>query len=151
MQLDGVLDGVASGWIWRDVSGLTLEVDQDNVIPAIKLILDEAEQFTFFAIDRLPALRVGVPLGDPVSATMATAANTRLFETPESFFARCWEYAERLVELAEALADAARTYGHTEEEIRGLFAGARQGMEELDSAWSRQRSLGDRDGDSYAV
>lgn len=146
MGTNDVLGVSAGGRIWSGTSGVTLQIDHDTVMPAIRLILDEARRFTDFAIGQLPAMKVKSPTNDPVSQAMAEAMNKRLWDGPGSFYVRCWDYAEKLVELAEA----AKTYGHAENDIRAMFAGAT--LADTDEVLERLRRRGTLgDGDTYVV
>ena len=112
--------GIAS---WGNAAaGIHLKVDQVNVMQAARLVMAESERFRSLVESRRRGLRVYPVGGDPVSKEAAEVLNEKFWESPGSYLERCIDYADMLEKLAAQLAEAARTYGHTENEIEAMFS-----------------------------
>ncbi len=65
------------------------------------------------------------PMGDdPVSDDVALAVTDRIRDAEDSYFTTCQAWVDNLYQAAEALADTARQYGYTDEEIAASFTGS---------------------------
>lgn len=59
--------------------------------------------------------------GDPVSHDVAKAVTFRVRDTEDSYFHVCQTWVNNLYQAAEALAEIARQYGYTDEQIAASF------------------------------
>lgn len=121
MDAGGSLGGSATGWVGWPGSQVSLRVDRDTVMRAIRIVLDEAERYREKLKGYQAGMIVSAPGGDPVSYVAQRGLNERLWLGVDSYLSRCRQYARTLDALAEQLAEVARTYGHTEEEVAALF------------------------------
>ena len=126
MWVNDILGRVGSGFAYWGSSGggIKLRVDQHNVMQAARLVMEEAERFRATTKERRMGLAVRPVGGDPVSREAARVLNEKFWAGPNSYYARCLDYADMLERLARQLGEAARTYGATEEEISAMFEGA---------------------------
>lgn len=111
--------GIAS-WSSPGV-GVKLRVDQHNVMQAARLVADESAELRLRLKARLDGLVVDPVGGDPVSAEAARVLNLKFWDSPDSYYRRCLEYADMLETLARQLAESARTYGHNEDQIESIL------------------------------
>ncbi len=65
--------------------------------------------------------------GDPVSIDVARAATDRFVGPGDSYFNVCQQWVFSLYQTANALAETARQYGFTDEEIAASFTGGAPG------------------------
>lgn len=123
MWTSDLLGGTGSGAVlWRGIADVRLQVNHYNVMAAAQILLDEAQRFRAIVAARFQAMRVSAPGGDPVSVVAARVVNERFWAAPDSFVNRCLDYADMLDSLADQMAEAARTYGYTEETIEAVFS-----------------------------
>lgn len=123
MWVDGVLSRIGRGFAYwgSDGAGIKLRVDQHNVMDAARIVMEEAQRFRDKIDRRLPGLEVFPVGGDPVSKEAARVLNEKFMHSDFSYYQRCVDYAEMLEQLARQLGESARTYGVTEDQIRGMF------------------------------
>jgi hypothetical protein len=107
-------------------SGIKLRVDQHNVMQAARMVMEESTRFRAKVNARLGGLQVDPVGGDPVSMEAALVLNTKFWDSADSYYARCLDYADMLEKLAHQLGEAAKTYGHTEEQVEAMFTTAKQ-------------------------
>ncbi|APU18951.1 hypothetical protein [Actinoalloteichus sp. GBA129-24] len=98
-------------------STINLAVNPDNVLQARKALLDEATRLTAVLDSVEDRLRMAPMGGDPASIDFARVVTDKLRENPDSYFHRCQQYVDNLEAGARALAETAREYGYTEDEI----------------------------------
>ncbi|AOS61740.1 hypothetical protein [Actinoalloteichus hymeniacidonis] len=112
---------VVGGDAGSEQGTVDLAVDPDNILQVRAALLAEAERLSGV----LAELRYGLrfePMGsDPASIAFGQLATGRLLTNPDSYFHRCTQYVENLYVGAEALAETARRYGHTEDAIAASF------------------------------
>jgi hypothetical protein len=105
----------------RSLSSGTFTVNKDNVLAAARIIESQAdslmERFRLIRRD----LEVTPPGNDEVSVRMAAAWNDILLEDEDSYRNRIAAYIGGLRKLAVQLADTARAYGYSEDEISAAF------------------------------
>lgn len=128
MWVEDTIGRVATGFAyWGEAGfGITLRVDQHNVVDAARLVRDEAARFRDQLYARQEGLQVFPVGGDPVSEEAARALNEEFTLAPDSYFERCRDYAKMLDRLAEQLDQAAATYRETEENNRAMFGSPAQ-------------------------
>ena len=126
MWAEDLFERAASGFAhWGGAgSGIKLKVDQNNVMQAARIVMAEAERFRTQVEARRAGLKVYPVGGDPVSKEAARVLNQKFWGSPDSYLERCIDYADMLEQLARQLGEAAKTYGHTEEQIRIMFDAA---------------------------
>ncbi|APU12980.1 hypothetical protein [Actinoalloteichus fjordicus] len=96
---------------------INLAVNPDNVLHARKALLDEAARLDSVLEAVEQRLRMEPMGGDPASIDFARVVTDKLRENPDSYFNRCQQYVDNLEAGADALAETARQYGYTEDEI----------------------------------
>jgi hypothetical protein len=113
-QVDAANQGVSSG---------TFTVNQHNILAAARIIDSQADALR----DRWKVARkdlvVEAPGTDDVSTRIAPAWNDRLVDDDDSYANRVREYILGLKKLAVQLADTAKSYGYTEDQIEAAFRG----------------------------
>ncbi|HEY0451586.1 hypothetical protein [Actinophytocola sp.] len=114
MQVDKATRGLASG---------TFTVNQHNVLAAAKIIDSEASTLMGRLQGSQRDLRIEAPGGDDVSTRIAPAWNDRLVDDDDSYAKRILDYIAGLRKLAVQLADTAKAYGYTEDQIETAFRG----------------------------
>jgi hypothetical protein len=98
--------------------GYGFQVDKDNVLQMQAALLNEGRDLRDFLRREQYNLKL-VPLGgDPVSQQGTPAFNAKISGNPDSVYQRALEYAQKLIDAANALSETAKTYGHTEDEIK---------------------------------
>lgn len=121
--LSGVISGALRG-LGAGPAGVKLTVDQDNVLQAARIVKAEAEYFRGRVQYWLGRMDVE-PMGDdPVSKEVARVLTLKLATSEDSYVARCTQYADMLDALADQLAESARTYGFTEDQVTDMFTAA---------------------------
>ena len=115
----------ATGTLNRAAEGVTISVDQDNILEAARIIEAEAVHFERQVKAREPYLYVYRMGGDPVSEEAARVLTEKFVKARDSYATRCLEYAVMLHKLAASLCESARSYGYTDECIRAQFDAAR--------------------------
>ena len=111
---------ILDGSIVTPMSDQVLTVSRENVLQARAVLLAEADDFlafvsaTEFAMDQW----IGLCGGDPISrdAQRLFAARIR-----DNAFHPVQRYVRELADAAERLAEVARSYGFTEEQIARSF------------------------------
>ncbi|AOS61744.1 hypothetical protein [Actinoalloteichus hymeniacidonis] len=98
-------------------STINLKVDPANVLQARKVLLDEADRLRRLLNHVRSRLQLHPMGGDPASIDYARVVTDKLLDNPDSYFNRCSQYVENLRAGAVALAETARQYGYTEDEI----------------------------------
>lgn len=105
------------------LSSGTFTVSKDNVLAAAHIIESQATSL----LDRLTTARqdlwIEPPGEDDVSTRIAPAWNDRLVDDEDSYANRVLAYATGLRKLAVQLADSAKSYGYTEDQIEAAFRG----------------------------
>jgi len=104
-------------------TGPAFVVSREDVLSKRAALLAEAYDFQQF-LDRIEGqLRMRPMGGDPVSRDVARGVNYRLREADDSYFNVCQAWVNNLFQTVDAMADVARQYGFTDEEIATSFAG----------------------------
>ena len=107
-------------------TGPAFVVSRDDVLAKRAALLAEAADFRGF-LDRIRDQLVMEPMGgDPVSHDVARAVNFRIRDAEHSYFYVCQAWVDNLYQTADALAEVARQYGYTDDEIAASFAGSAQ-------------------------
>jgi hypothetical protein len=89
-------------------------------------LLAEADDFRLF-LERIWDQLFMTPMGgDPVSQDVASAVTNRIRDAEDSYFTVCQQWVDNLYQTVEALAETARQYGYTDEEIAASFNGSAQ-------------------------
>jgi hypothetical protein len=107
----------------RGISSGTFTVSKDNVLAAGRIVESQAEALRDRLKDADRELRVDPPGGDDVSIRIAPAWNDRLVDDDDSYSHRVRDYVTGLKKLAVQLADTAKSYGYSEDEIAAAFRG----------------------------
>ncbi len=98
-------------------------VSRDEVLAKRAALLAEADDFQQFLDSIWDQLRMEPMGGDPVSHDVARAVTYRMRDAEDSYFSVCQAWVNNLYQAAEALAETARQYGFTDEEIAASFTG----------------------------
>lgn len=101
------------------LNDVALQVTPANVLQVRAAILTEAERLQDSINNERSNVRVGECGGDPVSKEAAVAFNERITD----LITQCDAYVAELFNSGAALADIARSYGTTEEQIAASFRG----------------------------
>jgi hypothetical protein len=101
-------------------------VSRDEVLAKRAALLAEADDFQLFLNHIWDQLRMAPMGGDPVSHDVARAVTDRIRDAEDSYFNVCQAWVNNLYQAAEALAESARQYGCTDEEIAASFTGSAQ-------------------------
>ncbi len=104
-------------------AGPAFVVSREDVLFKRAALLAEAKDFQWFLKDIDHQLRMRPMGGDPVSEDVARGLNYRLRDADDSYFNVCQAWVNNLFETAEAMAEVARQYGFTDEEIAASFTG----------------------------
>lgn len=96
---------------------LGFQVDRDTVLQTGAALLAEAHRLEKLVRSHRPALRMQPPAGDLVSGPAADEFNTKI----QALADQCEADARVLTAAAVKLADDARRYGFTEQEITAVF------------------------------
>jgi hypothetical protein len=104
-------------------AGPAFVVNRDEVLTKHAALLAEAADFRQFLDSIWDDLRMEPMGGDPVSLDVARAVTDRIRDADDSYFNVCQQWVNNLRQTAEALAETARQYGYTEEEIAASFTG----------------------------
>lgn len=102
---------------------LGLQVNTDNVLQVGKALLTEADRLRRVLYKARPTLRMLPPGGDPVSGPATDALNEKL----DGLSAQCEAQVNALRGAAAVLADTARAYGKTEQEIHDWLGNVQLG------------------------
>lgn len=113
-QVESATRGITSG---------TFTVNKDNVLAAGRIIESQAEALRDRLKEAQSDLRVEPPGGDDVSVRIAPAWNDRLVDDDDSYAHRVGDYVTGLKKLAVQLADTAKSYGYSEDDIQAAFRG----------------------------
>lgn len=92
-------------------------VSPDEVLAKRAALLAEADDFRKFLDNIRDQLRMEPCGSDPVSIDVAEAVTERLVGSGDSYYNVCEQWVLNLYQTAEALADVARQYGYTDEDI----------------------------------
>jgi len=111
-QVENATRGITSG---------TFTVNKDNVLAAAKIIDGQVEALQDKWIGGVRDLRIDAPGTDEVSVRIAYAWNDILLGDDDSYRNRMRDYVTGLRKLTVQLADTAKAYGHSEEEIEAAF------------------------------
>ncbi|MGH3933938.1 MAG: hypothetical protein ACRDS1_02960 [Pseudonocardiaceae bacterium] len=107
-------------------TGPAFVVSRDEVLAKYAALLAEADDFRLF-LERIRDELLMTPMGgDPVSQDVARAVTDRIRNAQDSYFNVCQQWVDNLYQAAEALAETARQYGYTDEEIAASFNGSAQ-------------------------
>lgn len=107
--------------VTMNASSGTFTVNKDNVLAAGKIIESHVEALHDTCRDSIRDLRIDPPGTDDVSVRMARAWNDLLLGDDDSFRERVMDYLYSLKKLTVQLADSAKAYGYTEDEITAAF------------------------------
>ena len=102
-------------------AGPAFVVSRDEVLAKRAALLAEADDFQQFLDSIWDDLRMEPMGGDPVSLDVARAVTARIRDAEDSYFNVCRQWVNNLYQVAEALAETARQYGFTDEEIATSF------------------------------
>jgi hypothetical protein len=101
-------------------------VSRDEVLARHAALLAEAADFRGF-LNRIWEELFMTPMGgDPVSHDVARVVTDRIRDAEDSYFNVCQQWVDNLYQTADALAEVARQYGYTDEEIAASFNGSTQ-------------------------
>jgi hypothetical protein len=107
-------------------AGPVFVVSRDEVLAKHAALLAEADDFRLF-LERVWDQLFMTPMGgDPVSHDVAHVVTDRIRDAEDSYFNVCQQWVDNLYRTAEALAETARQYGYTDEEIAASFSGRAQ-------------------------
>jgi hypothetical protein len=107
-------------------AGPAFVVSRDEVLAKRVALLAEADDFQLFLNHIWDQLFMKPMGGDPVSHDVARAVTDRIRDADDSYFNVCQAWVNNLYQAAEALAETARQYGYTDEEIAASFTGSGQ-------------------------
>ncbi|HEX2299901.1 MAG TPA: hypothetical protein VHH34_15550 [Pseudonocardiaceae bacterium] len=103
-------------------TGAAFVVSPDEVLAKHAALLTEADEFQAF-LDHIQDRLFMQPCGDdPVSHDVARVVTHRLVEAEGSYFNVCQQWVNNLYQTAEALAETARGYGFTDEDIAAALS-----------------------------
>jgi hypothetical protein len=103
-------------------TGPAFEVSRDDVLAKRNALLAEAQDFRRFLNRIQDRLRMEACGDDPVSHDVAIAVTHRTVDAGDSYFKVCEAWLQNLYQTADALAETARQYGYTDEDIAESFA-----------------------------
>jgi len=95
------------------LDALGLQVNRDNVLQVRNALKTESDRLGDLMLFHGPMLHVGECGPDPISIPAAASFNAKV----EALANQCRLYVRTLGEAAGELAETARTYGYTEEQI----------------------------------
>lgn len=104
-------------------AGPAFVVSRDEVLAKHRALLTEADGFQQFLDGIKEQLFMKPCGGDPVSIDVARAVTDRLVGPGDSYWNVCQQWVFNLYQTANALAETARQYGFTDEEIAASFTG----------------------------
>jgi len=104
-------------------AGPALVVSRDEVLSKHAALLAEADDFRKFLEGIEDQLRMKPCGKDPVSLDVARAVTYRVVDGPASYYNVCQQWVDNLYQTANALAEVARQYGYTDEEIAASLRG----------------------------
>ena len=107
-------------------AGPAFVVSRDEVLAKRAALLAEADNFQQFLNHIWDQLFMKPMGGDPVSHDVARAVTDRIRDAEDSYFNICQQWVDNLYQTADALAEIARQYGYTDEEIAASFNGGTQ-------------------------
>lgn len=107
-------------------AGPAFEVSPAEVLAKRAALLAEADDFQLFLNHTWDQLFMTPMGGDPVSQDVARAVTDRIRDAEDSYFNVCQQWVDNLYQTADALAETARQYGYTDEEIAASFTGSAQ-------------------------
>ncbi|MGH3898440.1 MAG: hypothetical protein ACRDTA_09325 [Pseudonocardiaceae bacterium] len=107
-------------------AGPAFAVSRDEVLAKHAALLAEADDFQVFLNHIRDQLFMTPMGGDPVSHDVARAVTARIRDADNSYFTVCQQWVDNLYQVATALAETARQYGYTDEEIAASFNGSTQ-------------------------
>lgn len=105
----------------RGISSGTFTVNKDNILAAGKIIESQVEALQKQWKSSVVDLRIEAPGTDDVSVRIAKAWNDLLLSNDDSYRNRISDYVTGLRKLTVQLADTAKAYGYSEEEIAAAF------------------------------
>ncbi|HSL07195.1 MAG TPA: hypothetical protein VK887_04360 [Pseudonocardiaceae bacterium] len=105
-------------------AGPTVVVSRDEVLAKHAALLAEADDFRKFLESIEDQLRMKPCGKDPVSLDVARAVTYRVVDGPDSYYNVCQQWVDNLYQTAKALAEVAKQYGYTDEEIATSLRGA---------------------------
>ncbi|MGH3885095.1 MAG: hypothetical protein ACRDSZ_00765 [Pseudonocardiaceae bacterium] len=105
-------------------AGPAFAVSPDEVLAKRAALLTEADDFQVFLEGIEDQLRMKPCGKDPVSLDVARAVTYRFVDGPGSYYNVCQQWVDNLYQTAETLAEVARQYGYTDEEIATSLRGA---------------------------
>ncbi|MDN5917844.1 MAG: hypothetical protein L0I76_22570 [Pseudonocardia sp.] len=134
--MTGAVPRITNGHLQASVDDVIMRVDRDSVLGVRKVLLEEADELhqamTDATLEVPPASmpgRMGTPgqgvwIGrcsdDPISGPAQISFNRKIAAAVEP----CWQYIQDLRLAGEQLAEVAKQYGHTEQQIQDHFRSA---------------------------
>lgn len=104
-------------------AGPAFVVSREDVLAKHRALLAEADDFQQFLDGIREQLFMKPCGGDPVSIDVARAVTDRFAGPGNSYWNVCQQWVFNLYQTANALAEIARQYGFTDEEIAASFTG----------------------------
>jgi hypothetical protein len=98
-------------------AGPAFVVSRDEVLAKHADLLTEADDFRLFLENIEDQLRMKPCGKDQVSLDVARAVTYRVVDGPDSYYNVCQQWVDNLYQTAKALAEVAKQYGYTDEEI----------------------------------
>ncbi|HEY2764289.1 MAG TPA: hypothetical protein VGJ13_09800 [Pseudonocardiaceae bacterium] len=105
-------------------AGPAFVVSRDEVLAKHKALLDEVNDFRTFLDSIQQDLYMEPMGGDPVSGDVGRAVTHRIRDDPDSYWHVCDQWVTNLQKTADALAEIARQYGYTDEDIAASLRGS---------------------------
>jgi hypothetical protein len=102
----------------------SITVNHDNVLQAAKIISDVLAEQGYTISQNFENLRVSPPGTDVVSRKAAAQWNALVITNPDSYQSRVQQYLQSLQQLAGTLANQAKQYGYSEDQIAASFSQA---------------------------
>lgn len=101
--------------------GAGFRVSKENVLQIGGAFAAEADRMAGRMVDHAGRLLTAPALGDPASDDFAVALNARLVYDEDSYVRRANSYVDELRGAARECANAARSYGFTDEQIESAM------------------------------
>lgn len=107
--------------------GPVFVVSREDVLAKRAALIAEADDFKWFLENIYDDLRMEPMGGDPVSRDVADGVTYRLRDADDSYYNVCMAWVNNLYQTADAMAEVARQYGYTDEEIAASFTSGAPG------------------------
>lgn len=108
--------------------GDRFSVNRDNVLQIRAQLIAAADDFRDWLVGNQDGLRMQPCGDDPVSQDVARAVTYRTIDAEDSYFNVAMAHVNEAYRTADALAETARGYGYTEEEIESGLARGAEGL-----------------------